>query len=122
MIVKALNQLFRVVADEASVNPAFAAKLEASLSAFAETHVRRSAAEARVGEFHPIVHFRKTGEETFVKDISRYSADELRLIIQRHNLDPTGALQRRASRKAIVSHIAQSVRKRVERDGRLFEY
>ena len=122
MIVSALNRLFRVVADEASVNPAFAAKLEASLSVFAETHVRKAAAEARVGDFHPIVHFRKTGEQAFLRDISRYSAEELRLMIQRHNLDPTGALKRRASRKALVSHIAQSVRKRVERDGRLFDY
>jgi hypothetical protein len=122
MITRALSQLFRTISDEAEENPAFAARLEASLVAFAKSHAAQMEAERRVGDFHPIVAFRTMGESAFLERLSAFRADDLRSIIRQHNLDPSGRLAPRASRKVLTEQLLGQVKKRADRDSRLFDY
>jgi uncharacterized protein (DUF1778 family) len=122
MMDRALSSLFKVIEDEAGANAAFAARLEASLSRFAEDHVQKRRAEDRVGDFHPLIEFRKSSLADFLARLDGFSQVELRLIIERHHLDPSGALKARASKKVLTEFILSAARARAERDARLFEY
>ncbi|MBU6319621.1 MAG: hypothetical protein KGS00_08200 [Alphaproteobacteria bacterium] len=122
MMDRALSSLFKVIEDEAGANAAFAARLEASLSRFAEDHVQKRRAEDRVGDFHPLIEYRKSPLADFLVRLDGFSQVELRLIIERHHLDPSGALKARASKKALTDFILTASKARAERDARLFEY
>ncbi len=121
MIDRALNSLFKAVAEEAQLNPSFARKLEDSLAKFAEDYVERQRTERRVGEFHPFIEYRKSPDD-FAERLSSFDQGDLRLIVAKHNLDAAGLLKSKTSKKALVEHIVAAARKRVERDAKLFEY
>jgi hypothetical protein len=118
----ALPGLFRAVTEEAASNPAFAARLEEALAEYAEAFVERRKAERAVADFHPIVEARRTSPEALRERLSGFDAVELRLIVERHTLDPARALKPRASKKALVEHVLAAALKRVERDAKLFDY
>lgn len=122
MIDRALNGLFKTVAEEAAGNPAFARRLEDSLAKFAEDFVERRRAEKRVGDFHPFIALKKEGETNFRVLLAQFDAAELRLIVTRHNLDAANTLKPKASKKALIELIVAAASKRLERDARLFEY
>jgi hypothetical protein len=122
MIDKALTSVFKVVTEEAAANPAFGKRLEESLAKFAVDYVERQRAERRIGEFHPLVEFRKGTPEEFDARLAAFDATELRIIIQKHHLDPANTLKGKASKKALAGCIAAAARKRAERDAKLFEY
>lgn len=121
MIDRALNSLFKAVADEAQLNPSFARKLEDSLARFAEDYVERQRMERRVGEFHPFIEYRKSPDD-FAERLGDFDQGDLKLIIAKHNLDSAGLLKSKASKKALIDHIVAAARKRIERDAKLFEY
>lgn len=122
MIEKALGGVFKVVTAEAAANPAFARKIEVALAKFAETYVERRKAEGAVVNFHPFIAYRKETPEQFRKQLARFSAAELKLVVEKHHLDPSGVLKPRATKKALVEHIAAAAEKRAARDEKLFEY
>jgi len=122
MIDKTLAGLFRVVTEEAAQNPAFAQKLEDALGGFAEAWIERRKSESQVADFHPFIEFRKSDAESFRKRLDGFGAPELRLIIEKHHLDPATSLKPRAAKKALVEHIFTAAEKRAARDARLFEY
>jgi hypothetical protein len=122
MMDRTLSSLFKVIAEEAAVNAAFAMRLESSLSRFAEEHVEKRRAEDRVGAFHPLIDYRKSSPEAFSARLDGFGPAELRLIIDRHHLDPSGTLKARASKKALAEFILAAARTRAERDARLFDY
>jgi hypothetical protein len=122
MMDRTLSSLFKVIEEEAGGNAAFAARLEASLSRFAEDHVQRRRAEDRVGTFHPLIDYRKSAPADFAARLDGFSPVELRLIIERHHLDPSATLKSRSSKKALTEFILSAARARAERDARLFEY
>ncbi len=122
MIDKTLAGMFKVVTEEAAANPAFGKKLEDSLSKFANDLAERRMAERNVGEFHPFIEFRKGPPEEFEARLMKFDAKELRVIIEKHHLDPAALMKSKTAKKALAAHILQAARKRSERDAKLFEY
>ena len=122
MIDKTLSAMFKVVTDEAANNPAFGKKLEDSLAKFGHDLAERRLAERNVSEFHPFIEFKKAGPDEFEARLVKFDAKELRVIIEKHHLDPASSLKGKVAKKALVSHIATAARKRHERDAKLFEY
>lgn len=122
MIEKALPGLFRVVTEEAGSNPAFARRLEDALGKFAEEYAQSRLAENAVAGFHPFIEFRKATPEAFMARLMKFDARELRLLVEKHNLDPAGLLKAKTSKKALAEHVLAAAAKRAERDAKLFEY
>lgn len=122
MIDKTLAGLFRVVTEEAAQNPAFAQKLEDALGGFAEAFVERRKAERQVADFHPFIEFRKATPEAFRARLEGFGVAELRLIVEKHHLDPAKTLKPKAAKKVIVELISAAAQKRAVRDAKLFEY
>jgi hypothetical protein len=122
MIDKALAGVFKVVTEEASANPAFGKRMEDVLAKFAKEYSERQAAERRVGEFHPFIEFKKGSPEEFQARLMKFDAKELRVIIDKHHLDPANSLKGKGAKKVLATHIAEAARKRSERDAKLFEY
>ena len=122
MIEKMLAGVFKVVTDEAAANPDFARKLEVSLAKFADEYIEGRDAERRIADFHPFIEFRKSTPEEFRVRLMALDAKELKLVIEKHRLDPAGALKGRGAKKALVDHIFAAAQKRTERDSKLFEY
>ncbi len=122
MIDKALSGLFRVVTEEAAQNPAFAQKLEDALGEFAEGYVERHKVERQVADFHPFIEFRKMTPEAFRSRLEAFGGAELRLIVEKHHLDPAKTLKAKAAKKALVDLICAAAEKRAVRDAKLFEY
>lgn len=122
MIEKALAGIFKIVTEEAASNPAFSKRLEDSLAKFAKDHAERRHAETRIGDFHPLLEFRKTSPVDFEARLMKFDAQELRLIVEKHHLDPANTLKGKGAKKALVAHILSAAQKRAERDAKLFEY
>ena len=122
MIDRALSSLFKVVTDEAVNNPAFGKRLEESLAKFGQELAERRLAERNVGEFHPFIEYRKGSPEEFEARLAKFDVKELRVIVQKHHLDPANTLKGKGAKKALVAHILEAARKRAERDAKLFEY
>lgn len=122
MIDRALSSLFKVVTDEAVNNPAFGKRLEESLAKFGQDLAERRLAERNVGEFHPFIEYRKGSPEEFEARLAKFDVKELRVIVQKHHLDPANTLKGKGAKKALVAHILEAARKRAERDAKLFEY
>jgi len=122
MIEKALSGVFKVVTDEAAGNPAFARRMEDALAKFAEDFVEKQRAEHRVGDFHPFIEFRKVTPAEFEARLMKFDPKELRVIVDKHHLDPASSLKPKASKKVLAAHILAVSQKRSERDAKLFEY
>lgn len=122
MIDKTLSSMFKVVTDEAVNNPAFGKRLEESFAKFGQELAERRLAERNVGEFHPFIEFRKGSPEDFEARLMKFDVKELRVIVQKHHLDPANSLKGKGAKKALVVHILEAARKRSERDAKLFEY
>ncbi len=122
MIDKALAGLFKVVTDEAAANPAFAQRLEDSLYRFSQDLVATRAAVDRVAGFHPYIEFGKLGVDAFRGRLGEFDARELKLVVDRHHLDPAQTLKPKAAKKALIEHIVAAAEKRAARDAKLFEY
>jgi len=122
MIDKVLANIFRIVTEEAANNPAFGKRLEETLAKFAKDHAERRLAENRVGEFHPLLEYRKTSPTDFEARLMKFDAQELRIIVQKHHLDPANTLKGKGAKKVLVAHIFAAAQKRAERDAKLFEY
>ncbi len=122
MIDRALSSLFKVVTDEAANNPAFGKKLEDSLAKFGQDLAERRMAERNVGEFHPFIEFKKGTPEEFEARLAKFDVKELRVVIEKHHLDPANLLKGRGTKKILVAQILAAAAKRAERDAKLFEY
>jgi hypothetical protein len=122
MIEKMLAGMFKVVTEEAAANPDFARKLEVSLAKFADEYIEGRDAGRRVVDFHPFIEFRKGTPDEFRTFLMRFDAKELKLIIEKHRLDPAATLKGKTAKKALVDHIFAAAQKRTERDSKLFEY
>lgn len=121
-IDKALGLIFKATIDEAAANREFAVRIEDALGKFAEGYIDRRRAEKKIEGFHPLIAFKKTTPEEFVASLQRFDAIELKLIVDRHGLDPSRTLKPRPSRRVLVDLIVDAARKRAERDGKLFDY
>ncbi len=121
-IDKALGLIFKATIDEAASNRDFAIRIEDALGRFAEGYIERRRAEKKIEGFHPFIVYRKGAPEAFVAALQTFDAVELKLIVDRHGLDPAKSLKARPSRKVLVDLIVAAARKRAERDARLFEY
>ncbi|MEY2757899.1 MAG: hypothetical protein RIR33_1677 [Pseudomonadota bacterium] len=121
MIDRALSGLFKVVTEEAAVNPAFGKKLEDALAKFGQELADKRLAERKIDNFHPLVEFRKDAAAFEVR-LAKFDAKELRALIERHHLDPAAMLKGKGTKKVLAAHILEAARKRAERDGKLFEY
>ncbi len=122
MIDKTLSSMFKVVTDEAVNNPAFGRKLEDALAKFGQELAERRMAERNVGEFHPYIEFKKVAPEEFEARLLKFDVKELRVIVQKHHLDPANLLKGKGTKKGLAAHILEAARKRAERDAKLFEY
>lgn len=122
MIDRALAGVFKVVTDEAAANPAFGKRMEDVLAKFAKDYAERQLAERKVGEFHPFIEFKKGTPEDFLARLGKFDAQELRVIVDRHHLDPAQTLKGKVSRKKLAEHILAAAQKRSQRDAKLFEY
>lgn len=122
MIEKALPGLFRAISDEAASNPAFARRLEESLAKFAEEFGQSRLAEQAIASFHPLIEYKKATPEAFLVRLLKFDARELRLLVEKHNLDPSGSLKPKSPKKALAEHVLAAAARRAERDARLFEY
>ena len=122
MIDKALSSMFKIVTDEAVNNPAFGKRLEDSLAKFGQDLAERRLAERNVGEFHPFIEFRKGSPEDFEARLMKFDVKELRVIVQKHHLDPANTLKGKGTKKALAAYVLEAARKRADRDAKLFEY
>ncbi len=121
MIDKALSSMFKVVTEEAANNPAFGKKLEESLAKFGQDLAERRLAERSIEGFHPHIEYKKSAAE-FGARLAKFDATELRVLIERHGLDPANTLKGKGARKVLAAHVLAAVQKRAERDAKLFEY
>ena len=122
MIDKTLTGLFKTITDEAASNPAFSKKLEDQLAKFGKDLAERRRAEKKVGDFHPFIEFKKGAPSDFEAKLSKFDAKELRVIIDKHHLDPANLLKGKGVKKALITHILTAAAKRADRDAKLFEY
>jgi hypothetical protein len=122
MIDKTLSGMFKVITDEAAANPAFGKKLEDHLAKFGQDLAERRLAEKKVGDFHPFIEFKKGSPADFEAKLSKFGAAELRIIIDKHHLDPANILKGKGAKKALTTHILTAAAKRADRDAKLFEY
>ena len=122
MIDNALSSMFKVVTDEAVNNPAFGKKLEDVVAKFGQELAERRLAERSIEGFHPFIEFKKGTPEEFEARLLKFDAKELRVIVQKHHLDPANLLKGKGSKKVLATHILEASRKRAERDAKLFEY
>lgn len=121
MIDRALSNMFKVVTEEAVANPAFGKKMEDVLAKFGQELVEKRMAERNIEGFLPLVEFKKD-PVAFEARIAKFDAKELRALIDRHHLDPSGSLKGKGTKKVLASHILEAAKKRAERDAKLFEY
>jgi len=121
MIDKTLSAMFKVVTEEAAANPAFGKRIEDSIAKFGQELAEKRRAERNVGEFHPFIEYKKSAQELEAR-LGRFDARELRVIIEKHHLDPANTLKGKGTKKTLVAHILATARKRHERDEKLFEY
>ena len=122
MIDKTLSSMFKVVTDEAVNNPAFGQRLEDVLAKFGQELAERRLAERSVEGFHPLIEFKKGTPDEFEARLMKFDAQELRVLVQKHHLDPANVLKGKGAKKALVAHVLEAARKRAERDAKLFEY
>src|SRR5262249_5187216 len=115
MIEKSLTAMFKVVTDEAANNPAFGKRLEDSLATFGQELADKRLAERTVGDFHPFIEYKKGTPAEFEAKLAKFDAKELRVIIDKHHLDPANTFKGKGTKKALASHIAEAARKRAER-------
>lgn len=121
MIDRALSNMFKVVTEEASTNPAFGKKLEDALAKFGQELAEKRMAERNIENFHPLVEYKKD-TAGFEARLAKFDAKELRALIDRHHLDPASTLKGKGAKKVLAAHIVEAARKRAERDAKLFEY
>jgi hypothetical protein len=121
MIDKALSNMFKVVTEEAVNNPAFGKKLEDALAKFGQDLAERRLAERSVEGFHPHIEYKKSPAE-FEARLAKFDAKELRVVIDKHGLDPANTLKGKGTKKVLAAHILAAAQKRAERDAKLFEY
>ena len=122
MIDKTLAGLFKTITEEAAANPAFGKKLEDQLAKFGQELAERRLAEKKVADFHPFIEFKKGAPEDFEARLARFDVKELRILIDKHRLDPANTLKGKSAKKALVAHILAAAAKRADRDAKLFEY
>lgn len=122
MIDKALSGVFKVVTEEAVNNPAFGRKVEDVLAKFGQELAEKRLAERNTENFLPFVEYKKTTPEEFEARLLRFDVKELRVIVQKHHLDPANTLKGKGAKKALAAHILEAAKKRAERDAKLFEY
>ncbi len=122
MIDKTLSAMFKVVTEEAVNNPAFGKRLEDSLAKFGQELADKRLAERNVGDFHPFIEYKKGSPEEFDARLAKFGAKELRVIVDKHGLDPANTLKGKGTKKALAAHIAAAAKKRHDRDAKLFEY
>jgi hypothetical protein len=113
--------MFKVVTEEAANNPAFGKRLEDALAKFGQELAERRIAERSVEGFHPHIAYKKNPQE-FASRLEKFDAKELRVVIDRHGLDPAATLKGKAAKKVLAAHILAAAQKRAERDAKLFEY
>jgi len=121
MIDRTLSNVFKVVTDEAAMNPAFSKKIEDVLAKFGQELVEKRMAERNIEGFHPLVEYKKNPVE-FEARLAKFDAKELRALVDRHHLDPANALKGKGTKKTLAAHVLEAARKRAERDAKLFEY
>ncbi|MEZ5937052.1 MAG: hypothetical protein R3C52_02395 [Hyphomonadaceae bacterium] len=121
-IDKALGIIFKETMDEAAQNAAFARKIQEALGKFADGYMERRKAEKKIAGFHPFIEYKKSTPEAFVAALQPFEVVELKMIVERHGLDPAKTLKGKSSRRALVDLIVSAAKKRAERDAKLFEY
>ncbi len=137
---KTLDRLFDEIRREAKRNPDFADRLDAVL----QTHASRRdvagelIAEIEAGEtspeiielapapaaspaFNPVGLYQRDGEDTLKALLGALDQSALLALIAEHNLDPVGAAEGLES-AALAELVLAQVKKRVERDKKLFDY
>lgn len=121
MIDRALSNMFKVVTEEAASNPAFGKKMEDALAKFGQELAEKRLAERNVENFHPHVEYKKDAPG-FEARLAKFDAKELRVLVDRHHLDPAATLKGKGAKKVLVAHILEAAKKRAERDAKLFDY
>ncbi len=121
MIDRALSNMFKVVTEEASANPAFGKKLEDVMAKFGQELAEKRMAERNIDGFLPLVEYKRDAAAFEVR-LATFDAKELRAIVERHHLDPANVLKGKGAKKALIAHVLEAARKRAERDAKLFEY
>jgi hypothetical protein len=115
--MEVLRGLVELVENEASVNPAFAAKLETLLLPVQRTSELRPKSSSRKSADAPDVHqeWAVRGEEGFHEWLGKQSADVLKAIIRRNNLDPARRASKWKDEKKLADFIADGLRARMSR-------
>jgi LPS sulfotransferase NodH len=143
---KTLDRLFDEIRREAKRNPDFADRLDAVLrvhvsrrdvddEAISEVEAAGATAELIESDgdkaslpsptptpsFSPVGLYQREGEEGLVAALAPLDAAMLTSLVAEHNLDPVGAAEGLEG-EALAAFVVAQVKKRVERDQKLFDY
>jgi hypothetical protein len=129
-VLRTLDRLHRVVRLEAKRNPAFAARLEHALRAYANPELGDdpntdeappAAPTVELAQFNPTALLGKGGEDALREALAPLGDNEIRALLAEHNLDPAG-LGAALNGPDLADHVVAQARKRIERDKKLFDY
>ena len=122
MMEKALNSLFGVVSAEAERNQAFAGELQEVIIKLASQFDKNNLIEKRVKAFNPFAVFKASGRDGMTKELSKETADVLRIMVKLHNADPAGQMGVRPKKADLVEAMVSMAERRAKRDAKLFDY
>ena len=122
MIEKSLSNLFGIVTAEAGRNRVFAQNLEDAIIKLGADLGKQRELEETARAFNPFVVYKTGGPEALAEALKPLPLKVLKLTVERHNIDPTGALPVRSRKPERSAAIMAAAEKRASRDSRLFEY
>jgi hypothetical protein len=116
-LIEVLRGLVQLLENEATVNPAFAAKLEALVLPVQGVTERRAKGSAKKAADAPDVHqeLAARGEAPFRAWLHEQTADVLKAIIRREDLDPARRASKWKDEKKLADFIADGLRARMSR-------
>ena len=125
-VLRTLDRLHRAVRLEAKRNPAFAARLEHALRAYADPDLAddpdtEDVAPLAAPIINPTALLGKDGEDVLRAALADCDDGAIRALLGEHNLDPAG-LAAALTGAELRDHVVAQAKKRIERDKKLFDY
>jgi hypothetical protein len=128
-VLRTLDRLHKAVRLEAKRNPAFAARLDHALRAYASPDLSddpdaddgAAPAAVELAQFNPTALLGKEGEDSLRAALAPLDGAAIRALLAEHNLDPAG-LGAALSGSELTDHVVAQAQRRIERDKKLFDY
>jgi hypothetical protein len=106
-----LDTLFRVIADEASGNPEFAARLEEAVTGLRSAAPAKKSNRRAKGVLDPFAVF-ASGEAHLRAELNKLDVERLKDIVAEHGMDPDKLAMKWKTSDRLVERIVETVKSR----------